>query len=156
MRHRWMRRLFAMLLLCIACAAVMTALAFGGGRRGAGDKGEETIVGLLIDKIASGEVELSDEDSVRRAIAESETELGIALTRENEDRIVAFLKTLDSIETGAGDFMEQAKQLYHKYSAEFVEEANDTINKAVAGAVEGAVRKFFENITQSVQDFFKS
>lgn len=156
-RHRRIGRLGLMLCLCIACAIVMTILVTGSRSRGtSGDKGEETIVGWMIDKIASGEVELSEEDSIRQAIAEGETELGISLTEENKDRIVTFMKTLDSIEVGAEDFMDQAKQMYHKYSAEFVEEANETINKAVEGAVKGAVENFFDSITRSIQDFFSS
>lgn len=156
-RHRRIGRLGVMLCLCIACVAVMTILVSGSRSRGtAGDKGEETIVGRMIDKIASGEVELSDEDSIRHAIVEGETELGISLTEENRERIVAFMKTLDSIEVGAEGFIDQAKQMYQKYSTEFVEEANETINKAVAGAVESAAENFIDSIKQSVQDFFKN
>lgn len=136
-----------LLFLCISCAAVMTVLAFGNRGEGAGgDKGEETIVGWMIDRIASGEIELSDESSIRQAINEGEKEFGLSLTEENKGRIVGFMLTLDSIETGAGDFIEQAKQMYVRYSTEFVEEANDAINGAVESAVESAVRNFFQSI----------
>ena len=152
-----MRRLGKMFLLCIVCAAVMAILVFGSRSRGtAGDKGEETIVGWMIDMIVSGEIDLSDEDGIRSAIGEGEAELGITLTQQDRDRIVAFMKTLDSIETGAEGFMDQAWQMYHKYSEEIVEEANETINKAVESAVESAAENFFESIRQSIQDFFRN
>ncbi|MDE6740223.1 MAG: DUF1002 domain-containing protein [Lachnospiraceae bacterium] len=156
-RHGWIRRLGTMFLLCIACVAAMTILVFGSRSRGtAGNKGEETIVGRMIDMVVSGEVDLSDEDDIRRAISEGEAELGITLTQQNRDRIITFMTTLDSIEVGAADFIDQAKQMYQKYSEDIVEEANETINEAVEGAVESAVQNFFESISQSVQDFFRN
>ena len=120
------------------------------------DKGEETIVGCLIDMIAAGEVELSDENSVRQAISESESELGITLTEENKDRIVGFMQTFDAIEVGAEDFIDQAKEMYRKYGTELAEEANTAINHAVGNVVKGAVKNFFESIRQSAQNFFKN
>lgn len=156
-RHRWIRRLGTLLLLCIVCAAVMTILVFEGRSRGiVGDKGEETIVGWMIDKIVSGEIDLSDEDGIRSAVSEGEAQLGITLTQQDRDRITAFARKLDSIETGAEGFMDQAWQMYHKYSEEIVEEANATINKAVEGAVESAAENFFESITQSIKGFFRN
>ena len=120
------------------------------------DKGEETIVGCLIDMIADGEVDLSDEDSVRQAINDSENKLGITLTQENKDRIAGFMQTLDTIEVEAEDFIDQAKEMYQKYSTELVEEANTAINKAVGSVVEGAAKNFFESIRQSVLNFMKN
>lgn len=156
-RHGWIRRLGTMFLLCIACVAAMTILVFGSRSRGtAGNKGEETIVGRMIDMVVSGEVDLSDEDDIRRAISDGEAEFGITLTQQNRDRIITFMMTLDSIEVGAADFIDQAKQMYQKYSEDIVEEANETINEAVEGAVESAVQNFFESISQSVQDFFRN
>lgn len=156
-RHGWIRRLGTMFLLCIACVAAMTILVFGSRSRGtAGNKGEETIVGRMIDMVVSGEVDLSDEDDIRRAISEGEAELGITLTQQNRDRIIMFMTTLDSIEVGTADFIDQAKQMYQKYSEDIVEEANETINEAVEGAVESAVQNFFESISQSVQNFFRN
>lgn len=156
-RHGWIRRLGTMFLLCIACVAAMTILVFGSRSRGtAGNKGEETIVGRMIDMVVSGEVDLSDEDDIRRAISEGEAELGVTLTEQNRDRIITFMTTLDSIEVGASDFIDQAKQMYQKYSEDIVEEANETINEAVEGAVENVVQNFFESISQSVQEFFRN
>lgn len=152
-RHKRTGLWFILFLLGILCIAYLTV---HKKEQGENDKGEETIVGCLIDMIAAGEVDLSDEDSVRQAVSESENELGITLTEENKDRIVGFMQTLDSIEVGAEDFMDQAKEMYHKYSAELVEEANSAINETVGNVVKGAARNFFESIKQSVQNFFKN
>lgn len=117
-------------------------------------KGSESIVGFMIEKIAGGEVDIADEESIREVIEEGERELSVTLTEEEEDRIVDFVKSLDTIEVGAEDFMEQAKDLYQKYSTELVEQANDAINEAVESAVESAVNNFFESLKQAVSDFF--
>lgn len=146
-RLRSIRRLGILLFLCISCVVVMKVLAFDHQDGSAGeDKGEETIVGWMIDRVASGEVELSDEDSIRRAIEEGEDEFGISLTEENKARVVGFMQTLDTMESEAGNYVEYAKQMYRKYGTEFVEQANDTINGAVKNAAGNAVRSFFESI----------
>ena len=121
-----------------------------------GKKGEETIVGLMIDRIAAGEVELSDENSIRQALSESEGALGISLTDDNKDRVVTFLQTLGTIGVGTEDFINQAKEKYQKYGTEFVEEANEAINEAVESAATSAAQNFFESIRQAVGDFFKN
>ena len=136
-----------LLLLCVACAAVMSVLAFDNKGQGVGgDKGEETIVGWMIDRIAAGEVVMSDEDSIRQALSEGEEKFDISLTEENKDRVVVFIQKLDTIETGAGDFIEQAKQTYQKYGTGFVEEANDAINGTVKKAAKDAVQSFFQSL----------
>ena len=145
--------LWIVLFLGIFCVAFVTVQK--KEQQGA-DKGEETIVGCLIDMIADGEVDLSDEDSVRQAINDSENKLGITLTQENKDRIAGFMQTLDTIEVEAEDFIDQAKEMYQKYSTELVEEANTAINKAVGSVVEGAAKNFFESIRQSVLNFMKN
>lgn len=150
---RSIRRLGILLLLCVSCAAVMTVLAFHNRDEGVGkDKGEETIVGRMIERIADGEVDLSDEDSIRRAVSEGEAEFGISLTEENRERVVGFLQKLDAAQAEAGDFIEQAQQMYRKYSTELVEEANDTINGAVENALQSAVRNFFQTLIQSIRE----
>lgn len=144
---RRLRRFGLLLLLCVCCAAVIKVLAFdsrGGGAET--DKGEETIVGWMIERMADGEIDLSDEESIRQAIAEGEGEFDITLKEETKDRVVGFMRTLDTVETGADDFAERAKRLYEKYGTEFVEQANDTINGAFKDAAEDAVHSFFESI----------
>ena len=120
------------------------------------EKVSDSIVGYMIEKIADGEVEISDEDSLREAIEAGEQELSVTLTEEEENRIVDFVKSLDAIEVGAEDFMDQAKDLYQKYSTKLVNQANDAINEAVESAVEEAVNSFFQSLKQTVTDFFKN
>ena len=120
------------------------------------EQDEETIVSRMIDRVASGEIELSEEDSIRQALEEAEHELKISLTQDNKDKVVSFLKTLGTVGVETEDFIDQAKEKYQTYSTGFVEEANEAINEAVEGAVAGAARNFFDNIRQAAGDFFKN
>lgn len=145
-----MKNKISIALLCLILAICM----WGTAAAASEDKGTESIVGWMIERIADGEVDLADEDSIREAIEEGEQELSITLTDEEKERIVGFVTTLDAIEVEAGGFMDQAKTLYQKYSTELVEQTNDAINEAVESAVEGAVSNFFESLKQAVADFF--
>ena len=141
--------IFMLCLMAVICTWGITAKA-------SEEKGSDSIVGYMIEKIADGEVEISDEDSIREAIASGEQELSVTLTEEEKDRIVDFVKSLDAIEVGAEDFMDQAKDLYQKYSTKLVNQANEAINEAVESAVKDAVNSFFQSLKQTVTDFFKN
>lgn len=155
---RTMKRLLILMALCVCCAAVMAILPFRNRDESAqSGQGDETIVSWMIDQIAGGELELSDEESIRQAISEGEEKFGISLTESSKTRIVGFMQTLDNVEEGAGDFIDQAKRMYEKYSGELIEEANDAVsgavqeandavNGAVKNAVQDAARSFFQSL----------
>lgn len=141
--------IFMLCLMAVICTWSITAKA-------SEEKGSDSIVGYMIEKIADGEIEISDEDSIREEIKAGERELGVALTEEEKDRIVDFVKSLDAIEVGAEDFMDQAKDLYQKYSTKLVNQANEAINEALESAVKDAVSSFFQSLKQTVTDFYNN
>lgn len=155
-KHKWRRRLIILIMLIVLGVIILTPDERKRRRESEEQQGEETIVGWMIDKVAAGEVELSDEDSIRRALEEAETELAVSLTEDNQDKVVSFLQTLGSIEVETEGFIDEAREKYRKYSAGFVEEANEVINEAVEDAVASTARNFFDSIRQAVGDFFKS
>ncbi len=63
--------------------------------------------------------------------------------------------TMETIEADAGEFADQAQELYVEYGEEVVEQANEAINEAVQSAVEGAADNFWESLKRSVTDFIK-
>lgn len=141
------KRLLILAALCVCCALIMAVLPFKDRDRGAeSDSDEETIVGWMIDRIAGGEIDLSDADSIMRAIGEGEEKYDIALSEENKERIASFLQTLDTVGEDAGDFIERAKQKYRTYSEEFIGEADEAVNGAVKNAVKNAADSFFESL----------
>ena len=116
----------------------------------------EALIAWLKNKIASNELDIGDEQSVRETIAEGEKTFGISLTEAEKDRIIELLKKLDSLGLNADYLIEQAQSLYEKYGLTIVENANEAINEAVENAVVSAVKGFFRNLTDAVSDFFKN
>lgn len=173
-RHKWLRRIVILALLFVFGMMILSpedekegGVVQGasenrtGGKAGTGNtvgvpavQADQTIVGWLIDRIADGEVELSDENSVRQALEEAEAEFEVSLTEADEEKIIGFLQTLGSVGVEAEGFIEQAKLKYRQYSTELVEEANESINEAVEGAVTDAAESFFDSIGKTVSDFF--
>lgn len=116
----------------------------------------EALIAWLKGKVASGELDIGDEESIRAAIAEGETAFGISLNETDKQRIIELLKKMDSLGLNADYLLEQAQYLYEKYGLSIVENANEAINEAVEGALTSALKGFFENLANSVSEFFKN
>lgn len=124
-----------------------------------GEAGADEVTALIAwlkNKIASKELDIGDEQSVREAIAEGEKTFGISLTETEKDRIIELLKKLDSLGLNADYLIEQAQSLYEKYGLTIVENANEVINEAVENAVVSAVKGFIQDLADAVSDFFKN
>ncbi len=124
-----------------------------------GEAGADEVTALIAwlkNKIASKELDIGDEQSVRETIAEGEKTFGISLTETEKERIIELLKKLDSLGLNADYLIEQAQSLYEKYGLTIVENANEAINEAVENAVVSAVKGFIQNLTDAVSDFFKN
>lgn len=116
----------------------------------------ESLIAWLKGKIAGGELDIGNEDSVKEAIEEGEEIFGVSLTDEEKNQILSLLKKLDSLGLDADYLMDQAQKLYDKYGIDLVENANDAINEAVGNAFTTAVENFFQGIKTSISNFFKS
>ncbi len=116
----------------------------------------EALIAWLKNKIASGELDTGDADSVAKVIEEGEANFGITLTDKEKQQIIDLLKKLDSLGLNAEYIIDQAQKLYDKYGISFVENANDAINEAVGNAITTAAKNFFQNIKKTVTDFFKN
>lgn len=125
--------------------------------QGTADSDEvEALIAWLKGKIASGELDIGDEESVRAAIAEGEQNFGVSLSEEEKQKIINLLKKLDSLGLNAEYLIVQAQSLYEKYGLGIVENANEAINEAIGNAVTSAIKGFFENIANSISEFFKN
>lgn len=116
----------------------------------------EALIAWLKGMVASGELDIGDEESIRAAIAEGEKAFDISLTEEDKQHIIELLKKLNSLGLNADYLLEQAQYLYEKYGLSIVENANEAINEAVEGALTSAFKGFFENLTNSISEFFKN
>lgn len=115
----------------------------------------EALIAWLKSKIASGELDMGDESSVKEIIGEGEKNFSITLSEKEKEEIIKLLKKLDSLGLNAEYLIDQAQKLYEKYGLDLVENANEAINEAVRDTVAGVAKNFFHNIKNSVQDFFR-
>ncbi|MDD6811217.1 MAG: DUF1002 domain-containing protein [Lachnospiraceae bacterium] len=120
-----------------------------------GSEDVEALIAWLKGKIANGELDTGDEESVQKAIAEGEQTFGITLTDGEKERIVSLLKKLDSLGLDADYLIEQAQQLYEKYGLNVVENANEAINEAVENALAEAAKNFVNDVKDSIAGLFK-
>lgn len=116
----------------------------------------EALIAWLKNKIASKELDLGNEESIRETIAEGESIFGITLSEDEKKQIIELLKKIDSVGLNADYLIEQAQDLYEKYGIAIVENANEAINEAVGGAIKSAVKDFFQSISDAVSGFFKN
>lgn len=114
----------------------------------------EALIAWLKAKIAEGELDISDEQSIRDTIEEGEKTFSITLSEKDIEQIIALLKKLDALGLNADYLMEQAGHLYEKYGLSIVENANEAINEAVENAFVAAVKNIWQDIKTSVTNFF--
>lgn len=116
----------------------------------------EALIAWLKGKVANGELDTGDEESVKKALAEGEQTFGMTLSDEEKEQIVSLLKKLDSLGLDADYLIEQAQQLYEKYGLSVVENANEAINEAVESALATAAKNFVKEVKESIAEFFQN
>ncbi len=115
----------------------------------------EALIAWLKNKIASGELDTGDEDSVKAVIEEGEENFNVTLSEEEKEKITKLLKKLDSLGLNADYLIEQAQKLYDKYGVDFVNNANEAINDAVGNAIADTAKNIFQDIKNTIVNFFK-
>ena len=126
-RHKWRRRLILLVILIIVGVIVLdpSRKVENHIADAAAGRADETIVGWMVERIAAGEVDLTDDGSIEQMFVEAERELGITLTQEDKKNVTGFLQTLGTIEVETGDFIEQAKVLYRHRIKTFIKRNNN-------------------------------
>ena len=131
------------------------------------DMSKEDIQALmkwLKEKVDSGELDISDETSVRTAIEAGEEEFGVSFTDKEKDKIVSVLSKLNAIGLSGDKLLEQAEKLFDKYGNEIldqteetiqdaVEDANEAIDEAAKEVAKDAAKSFLQRMKESVKGF---
>ena len=132
------------------------------------DMSKEDIQALLKwlkEKIDKGELDVSDETSVRAAIEAGEEEFGVSFTEKEKDKIVSALSKLNAIGLSGEKLLEEAEKLFEKYGSgildqteetlrETVEDANEAINETAKEVTKEAAKGFLQRMKESVKGFF--
>lgn len=115
----------------------------------------EALMAWLKEKIATGELDTGDENSIRKAIEEGEDKFGVHLSSDEIKKIVDLSKRLDSLGLNGSYLISQAEKLYQKYGMDIVNHTGEAINEAVNEAAEHAAKSFFNSLVDSFTGFFK-
>lgn len=129
------------------------------------DEDLEALMEWLKVKLASGELDTSNEESVRATIEAGEKEFGVVLSDSEKQQIISILKKLDSIGLNGEYLFGEAQKLMSKYGSgilehtgeaiqEVIGDANEAINEAAREAAHGAVKDFFHRVGESVKGVF--
>lgn len=123
---------------------------------GVSNEDVEAFIAWLKSMIATGKLDTSDENSIKKTIKEGEEKFHVTLTADEETEIISLLKKLDSLGLNGSYLISQAENLYSKYGSDVVNQASDVIGEAIEDAVGQASKSFFESLKSSISDFFSS
>ena len=125
----------------------------------------QVLMKWLKEKVDNGELDISDETSVRAAIEAGEEEFGVSFTEKEKDKIVSVLSKLNAIGLGGDKLLEEAEKLFEKYGSgileqteeaiqDAVEDANEAIDEAAKEVARDAAKSFWQKMKESVKGFF--
>ncbi len=109
---------------------------------------------FLKEKIAEGD--LTTEEGLSNAILEGKEKFGVTISKEDALKLVDAMKKLEDMGFSAEYLIDKTESLYQEYGADFVNHVDEVVTGAVKNAVSGAISGFFENLADSVKEFFSS
>lgn len=114
----------------------------------------EEVFSFLKEKI--GEGNLNSEEGLSRAIEEGKEKFGVEISKEDARKLVDAMEKLEDIGFSADYVMDKAQTLYKQYGADFVEHVDELLTDAVKNAATNAMNSFWDNLKNSIKDFFSS
>lgn len=114
----------------------------------------EALISWLKSMIATGQLDTSDEKSIRDTIHKGESEFGVILSDSEEGEIIKLLKRLDALGLNGSYLIGQAENLYQKYGSDIVNQTSEAVNEAVENAMSQATHTFLGSLKKSVSSFF--
>lgn len=107
---------------------------------------------FLKEKIADGD--LTTEEGLSNAIEEGKEKFGVEISKEDARKLVDAMEKLEDMGFSAEYLIDKTESLYEEYGADFIDHVDEVVTGAVKNAVSGAISSFFENLANSVKDFF--
>lgn len=107
---------------------------------------------FLKEKIEEGN--LTTEEGLSSAIEEGKEKFGVEISKEDAKKLVDAMEKLEDMGFSAEYVIEKTENLYQEYGSDFVNHVDEVVTGAVKNAVSGAISSFFENLANSVKEFF--
>lgn len=97
---------------------------------------------------------LSSGEGIQKAINEGQEKFGVTIGEADAKALVNTMEKLEDMGFSAEYVVEKAESLYEDYGADFVDHADELIKGAVKNAASNAVNSFWQNLKNSIKNFF--
>ena len=114
---------------------------------GDADQAEQLIAAVKQEVVSSG---ISDEEGIREILKKAQTELGISLEEEDEEKIIALMKKVTGLHLDADALKAQAKDLYDK-----VKNLDLSVSQDMKDSIGGFFTKILEKVLDLVENIRK-
>lgn len=126
------------------------------------DEEQKALLDELLKKLEDGE--LSTREQIDEAIGQAQEELGVTLTREQEEQLAKLVLRANELGLDREDILNGAQALYEKYGSQIMESANDAIRdnivepakEAVVTETKKTLRDYFHDMGETVKKFVKN
>ena len=100
--------------------------------------------------------EADTEEKILEIIEEGKEKLGIELSKEDARKLVDVMEMLEDVGFSAEYVIEKAEELYREYGEEFIDHVDEAVTDTVKNAAANAISVFFENLKNSIKNFFEN
>ena len=114
---------------------------------GDADQAEQLIAAVKQEVVSSG---ISDEEGIREILKKAQTELGISLEEEDQEKIIALMKKVTGLHLDADALKAQAKDLYDK-----VKNLDLSVSQDMKDSIGGFFTKILEKVLDLVENIRK-
>ena len=112
----------------------------------------DQVFDFLKDQAKEGN--LSSGTGIQEAIQEGQEKFGVEISEADAKTLVNTMEKLEDMGFSAEYVVEKAGNLYEEYGMDFADHADELVKGAVKNAASNAVNSFWQNLKDSVKNFF--
>ena len=99
--------------------------------------------------------DLTTDEGLSKAVEEGKEKFGVEISKKDAKALVDAMEKLEDLGFSSEYLIDKTESLYTEYGAGLVEHMDEIVTGAVKDAASNAVSGFFDNLKNSVKDFFK-
>jgi len=112
------------------------------------------VFSFIKEKINEGN--LYTDEGISSAIEEGKNKFGFEMDKGDAKKLVETMEKLEGMGFSAEYVVDKTESLYNEYGASFVDHVDEVVAGAVKNAASNAASSFFDNLKQSIKDFFNN
>lgn len=99
--------------------------------------------------------DLTTDEGLSKAVAEGKEKFGVEISKKDAKALVDAMEKLEDLGFSSEYLIDKTESLYTEYGTAFVDHMDEIVTGAVKDAASNAVSSFFDNLKNSVKDFFE-